>query len=97
MPLLVATPGVDDGETPRKETCPAPHFQDNVCREAAHFGEQPAVVVYQRPELTGNREGDVLPFPVRHQSQQVLYPGFPGFYPAVGAGAAFTAEADFFV
>lgn len=97
VPLLVAAPGVDDGETARQETITPSGFRNDVCRETAHLRQQPAVVVYQRPELSGNGKGDVLPFPVRYQTQQVLYPDFPGLHAAVRAGAAFTAETDFFV
>lgn len=97
MPLLVAAPRVDDGETDRQKTITPSGFQYNVCRETAYLRQQPPVVVYQRPELSGDGKGDVLPFPVRHQRQQVLYPDFASLYAAVGAGAAFTAETDFFV
>lgn len=97
MPLLVAAPRVDDGETARQKTITPSGFQNNVCRETAHLRQQPPVVVYQRPELSGDGKGDVLPFPVRHQTQQVLYPDFSGLHPTVRTGAAFTAETDFFV
>ena len=97
MPLLVAPPGVGDGKTARQKTITPSGFQNNVCRETAHLCKQPAVVVYQRPEFAGNGEGDVLPLSVRHQGQQVLYPDFASLHAAVRAGAAFTAEAGFFV
>lgn len=96
MPLLVAPPGMDDAEAARQKAAAPAGFQDNVCREAAHLRQVPAVMVYQGPELTGYGEGDVLSFPVGDEGQQVLYPGFPGLHAAVGAGAASTTEADFF-
>ena len=97
MPLQVTSPGMNDSKTSQQKPGPATGFQDYVCREAAHFGEQPAVVVYEGPEFTEHGEGNVLPFAVGHQGQQVLYPYLPVFYTAVGAGAAFAAETDFFV
>ena len=97
MPLLVTAPGVNDSETSRQKAAAPPGFHNDISGKAAHLRQESAVVIYQRPELAGDGEGDVLPFSVRHQSQQVLYPDFPGFYAAVGAGAAFAAETDFFV
>lgn len=88
---------MDDAEASRQKTGASPGFQDDVRREAAHFRQQPAVVEYQRPEFTGDGEGDVLPFAVRHEGQQILYPGLTGLHATVGAGTAFTAETDFFV
>lgn len=96
MPLLVAAPGMDNGKTAGQKTAATSGFEGNVSGETVHLREQPAVVVYQRPELTGEREGDVLPFAVRDEGQQILYPYFTGLHAAVRAGAGFTAEADFF-
>lgn len=97
MSLLVASPGVDNGKAAGQKAAATPGFQDNVCREAAHFRQQPAIMVYQQPEFTGKGKSDVLPFAVGDEGQQILYPDFTGFDAAVRAGTGFTAEADFFV
>lgn len=92
MPLLVAAPGMDNGKTAGQKTATMSGLEDNISGETAHLREQPAVMVYQRPELTGSREGDALPL----AGQQILYPDFTGLHAAVRTGAGFTAEADFF-
>lgn len=97
VPLLVTAPRVDQRKASRQEAGPPPAFQYDVRCQPAHLRQQPSVVVYQCPELTGKGERNVLPFAVRHQTQQVLYPDFSGLHPTVRTGAAFTAETDFFV
>lgn len=54
-------------------------------------------MVYQQPELAGKGKGDVLPFAVGDECQEILYPDFTGFDAKVRAGAGFTAEAGFSV
>lgn len=91
VPLLLASPGMDDTEASRQKTRTPSCFLDDAC------GQTPAVVVYQLPELTGNGKNDVLSFAVGHQAKQVLYPDFTRFHAAVWTGTAFTAKTNFFV
>lgn len=97
MPLLVPAPRMDDAEAARQKAGAPAGFQDNIRCKPAHFCQQPAVVVYQGPELAGDRESNVLPIHIRYQAQQILYPDFSCLHATVRTGTAFTAETDFFV